>query len=117
MGSPAKTKDTGREGKTLHQTKRSAKENSGNSAGNLNSPEKCDKDPEHLEEETEETFGDVAGSSPRAVHSNDPSIRDEHQPSIQLSDCPPGRGDETLLTSFPRKDEKYENSVWEKGAS
>ena len=44
MGSPAKTKDTGREGETLHQTKRSAKENAENSTGNLNSPEKFDKD-------------------------------------------------------------------------
>ena len=40
------------------------------------------------EKESGEAFGNVAGSSPR-VPSNTPSIRDEHQPSITLSDCPP----------------------------
>ena len=43
---------------------------------------------EKFKEESGEVFGDVAGSSPR-VPSNTPSIRDERQPSITLSDCPP----------------------------
>lgn len=43
-----------------------------------------------VKEDPEEIFGDAAGSSPRVRPSNTPSIRDEHQPSITLSDCPPG---------------------------
>ena len=42
-----------------------------------------------VKEDPEEIFGDAAGSSPRVLLSNTPSIRDEHQPSIMLSDCPP----------------------------
>ena len=65
----------------------------GSGGQTLPNPIKCnDDDTENfVKEDPEEIFGDAAGGSPRVcMPSNTPSLRHEHQPSIQLCDCPSG---------------------------